>query len=228
MPATVAAGRAGERRDRAFCRALTSAMPSVDRPGPTVAVVRKLVVLLPAAAVLIGGCGSSGSSKAPNPNAKEQSPPGDIPDNQVFVAYRPAGSGFVVKVPEGWARRTQGSSVVFASNLNSVVVQGQAAQRAPTLTDARRRLAPQLAKTTSGFRLLAVDVLRRPAGPALHLVYETRSPPNAVTGKRTVQTVERYIFYRNRREAVLALTGAKGADNVDPWRTVSSSLRWTR
>ena len=86
---------------------------------------------------------------------------------------------------------------------------------------------PQIAKASSGFRLVSIDVVQRPAGRALHLVYQTRSRPNAVTGKRTVQTVERYIFFRKGREAVLTLTGAKGADNVDPWRTVSSSLRWS-
>jgi hypothetical protein len=187
--------------------------------------MRKLVVLVPAAAALLAGCG--GSSAPVSPTAQEHSPPGDIPDNQVFVDYRPAGAGFVVKVPEGWGRRADGQGVVFTSSLNSVAVAGQPASRAPTPADARRSLVPQIAKASSGFRLLSIDVVRRPAGPALHLVYQTRSRPNAVTGKRTVQTVERYIFFRKGREAVLTLTGARGADNVDPWRTVSSSLRWS-
>src|SRR3954470_10175370 len=35
--------------------------------------------------------------------APEKNPPGDIPDNQVFVPYRsPLGSS--IKVPEGWSR----------------------------------------------------------------------------------------------------------------------------
>jgi hypothetical protein len=191
--------------------------------------MRRLVVLVPAVAALLAGCGggSSSSTTAVNPNAKEHSPPGDIPDNQVFVPYRPAGGGFEIKVPEGWGRRTNGNAVVFTSSLNSVAVEGRTAASAPTPAEARRVLVPQLAKANRGFRLLAVNVVRRAAGPALHLVYETSSNPNAVTGKRTVQTVERYIFYRNGREAVITLSGAKGADNVDPWRTVSSSLRWS-
>jgi hypothetical protein len=187
--------------------------------------MRKLAVSLSTVAVLIAGCGTSGAPV--NPNAKEHNPPGDIPDNQVFVDYRPAGAGFVVKVPEGWARRTNGQEVVFTSSLNSVGVEGRSATAAPTPAQARRLLIPQLAKSNSGFRLLAVNVVRRPAGPALHLVYQTQSRPNAVTGRRTVQTVERYIFYRGGREAILTLSGAQGADNVDPWRTVSWSLRWS-
>src|SRR5689334_5158654 len=98
-------------------------MPDVDRTLPSVADMRKLAVFLPVAALFAAGCG--GGSNAPvNPNAQEHSPPGDIPDNQVFVPYKPAGAGFTVKVPEGWAKRTQGGAVVFSSNLNSVAVQG--------------------------------------------------------------------------------------------------------
>jgi hypothetical protein len=179
-------------------------------------------------AVLAGcGGGSGGSTSAVNPNAKEHNPPGDIPDNQVFVPYRPGGGGFVVKVPEGWARRVKGSTVTFTGNLNSVAVQSLPAQRAPTIAAVRRTLVPQLAKTTSGFRLVAVNTLRRPAGPAVHLVYQSASKANAVTGKRSLQTVERYLFFHNGREVVLTLAGPRGADNVDPWRTVSTSLRWT-
>jgi hypothetical protein len=179
-------------------------------------------------AVLAGcGGGSGGSTSAVNPNLKEHNPPGDIPDNQVFVPYRPAGGGFVVKVPEGWARRARGSTVTFTGNLNSVAVQSLPAQRAPTIAEVRRTIVPQLAKTTSGFRLVAVNTLRRPAGTAVHLVNQSASKANAVTGKRSLQTVERYLFFHNGREVVLTLAGPRGADNVDPWRTVSTSLRWT-
>jgi hypothetical protein len=38
--------------------------------------------------------------------------------------------------------------------------------------------------------------------------------------------VERYAFWRSGREVVLTLSGAKGADNVDPWRMVTDSFRW--
>ena len=38
--------------------------------------------------------------------------------------------------------------------------------------------------------------------------------------------VLRYAFFPNGTEAVLTLSGPKGADNVDAWRTISNSLRW--
>src|SRR5258708_19414512 len=38
------------------------------------------------------------------PLQPEKNPPGDIPDNQVFVQYT-SPRGFSFKVPEGWARK---------------------------------------------------------------------------------------------------------------------------
>ena len=192
--------------------------------------MRKILVLAAVLGLLVAaGCGgsSSSSSKSSSAPAKETTPPGDIPDTQAFVAYKPPSGGFVVKVPEGWARQTKAGVTTFASNLNSVAVQGTPAKGQITPAQARTTLVPQLAKSVPGFRLVRVDTLPRPAGTALHLVYQSSSTPNQVTGKRTVQTVERYIFFKNGREAILTLTGAKGADNVDPWKTVSSSLRWS-
>jgi hypothetical protein len=179
-------------------------------------------------AVLAGcGGGSGGSTSAVNPNAKEHSPPGDIPDNQAFVRYRPRAGGFVVKVPEGWARSASGGTVTFTGNLNSVAVQSQPAARPATVADVRGTLVPKLARTTRGFRLVAINVLRRPAGTAVHVVYDSASKANSVTGKRSQQTVEQYLFFHRGREVGLTLAGPRGADNVDPWRTVTSSLRWT-
>ena len=56
--------------------------------------------------------------------------------------------------------------------------------------------------------------------------YEIGSPPNPVTGKRALLAVERYIFFHNGTIVELTLSGAKGADNVDPWKAVSNSLTW--
>ena len=41
--------------------------------------------------------------------AAEKNPPGDIPDDQVFVAYTSRAGGYSLKVPEGWARTEKGS-----------------------------------------------------------------------------------------------------------------------
>ena len=52
--------------------------------------------------------------------------------------------------------------------------------------------------------------------------------PDPVTGKVYRDEVERYEFYRNGTESVLTLAGPVGADNVDPWRTVTNSFQWLR
>ena len=46
-------------------------------------------------------------------------------------------------------------------------------------------------------------------------------------GKQHVNAVERYQFSQGGKTVVLTLSGPKGADNVDPWRIVTDSLRWS-
>jgi hypothetical protein len=188
---------------------------------------RRYLVLVPLSVlVALPGCGSSGSSSTVNPNAKEHNPPGDIPDNQVFVAYRPPAGGYVLKVPEGWARTARAGAVSFTDKLNTITVQSAPASSALTAAAARKAL-PQLARSTPGFKLLGIDTLQRPAGPAVHITYLSSSKPDPVTGKRSVDKVERYTFFHKGRLVTLTLSGPKTADNVDPWKLVSSSVRWT-
>src|SRR3954451_8902625 len=95
----------------------------------TLTVVCTTAAILALGAAGCGGGQSSGgsASQSPNPNAKESSPPGDIPDNQAFVAYRPPGGGFSVKVPEGWSRIATGGAVTFTDKLNSIRMKSTAA-----------------------------------------------------------------------------------------------------
>jgi hypothetical protein len=60
------------------------------------------------------------------------------------------------------------------------------------------------------------------------MTYLARSPVNPVTGRSQTDAVERYVFFHNGQRVVLTLSGPKGADNVDPWRIVTDSLRYTR
>jgi hypothetical protein len=174
------------------------------------------------AAVAVAGCGSTSSkssSTAPNPNAPEKSPPGDIPDNQVYVPYKVPAGHVTLKVPEGWAQTKANGSVTFTDKLNSVAIQSVPAA-APLSAAAAQKAAQGLASAK-------VSTIKRPAGTAVHITYLAKSKPDPVTGKVTTDAVERYVFFHNGRLATLTLTGAKAADNVDPWRIVSSSVRWT-
>jgi hypothetical protein len=191
--------------------------------------MRKPTLLGGAAAVLIllggAGCGSGGgsgsaASSTVDPNGAEVSPPGDIPDNQAFVAYQPPGGGYSVKVPEGWARTKTDGAVVFTDKLNAIRM--ESGKRSSSLTVAAAQ------KTAGGLRGAKVSAVQRKAGTAILTTYLRKAQPDPVTGKAGTDAVERYAFFRNGREVTLTLRGPKGADNVDPWRIVTDSLRFTR
>jgi hypothetical protein len=193
--------------------------------------MRTIITLAATLAVLVvAGCGSSSSSSGtastPTPAAKDVSPPGDIPDTQAFVAYRPPGASFSVKVPEGWSRADQNGAITFTDKLNSIGIASHGAGAAPTAGQVRAEL-PQLARQVKGFSHPRVSVVSRHAGKAVLVRYQATAAPNAVTARAGTDAVERYTFFHKGRTVVLTLTGPRGADNVDPWRIVTDSLRWT-
>ncbi|MCU1356483.1 MAG: lipoprotein [Acidimicrobiales bacterium] len=169
--------------------------------------------------------GSTTPSGAADPNAPEVVAPGDIPDDQVFVSYAPPGATFSIKVPEGWSRATSNGTVTFTDKYNSVEVRSESNSPAPTVASVRATGLRDVA-TDPSFKLTKVSAITRKGGPAILATYAIGSPPNAVTGKKALLAVERYVFGHNGTTVVLTLSGAKGADNVDPWRIVSDSLTW--
>jgi hypothetical protein len=197
-----------------------------------------------AALAVVAGCGSNGrpTSKAAttaaaptraavttnssgSPNALQAeagaAAAGDIPDNQVFLAFRNGPSGYSMKYPEGWAQRGRGDSVIFRDKNNIVrIVVGAGA--APTAASVRAGLA----------RLKHVHVrnapqaMALPGGRAVKAVYTTQSPPNPVTGKRVKLVVDRYYLWKEGRRAVVDLGTPEGVDNVDAYRLMIQSFRW--
>jgi hypothetical protein len=150
--------------------------------------------------------------------------PGDIPDNQVFVNYRAAG-GFTVKVPEGWSRSDIAPDhVVFTDKYNTVDLTWSPQSTAPTESSAT---AAVQAKSYPAYQLVKTSTVKRKAGDAVLVAYHRTSDPNPVTGKRVTLDVEQYEFWRGGTTAVLTLSGATGADNVDPWKIVTDGFGWT-
>ena len=178
----------------------------------------------------LAACGSSSrntptTTKAVNPNAKEKSPPGDIPDTQVYVPFTLPGQGITVKVPEGWSRITSGKALVFTDNLNSVRIQTQPAAKPLSVSAVKKNQLHEL-RMTKGFKAGSVSTLARAGGTAIRIRYLAIAPPNAVTGKSVTDAVERYLYVHNGKELILTLSGPQGADNVDPWKLISNSVRW--
>jgi hypothetical protein len=190
----------------------------------------RIAIVVPAAfaalVLVASGCGSSSpSSKPVNPNAPEVNQAGDIPDNQAFVAYSPPDGGYTVKVPEGWARTANGGAVTFTDKLNAIRIESAPAAGPMTVADARRSDVPRLGRIVSGFQAGSVSVVSRRAGKAVLIRYLAASRPDPVTGKAGTDAVERYVFFGGGKRVTLTLSGRKGADNVDPWRIVTDSLR---
>jgi hypothetical protein len=166
------------------------------------------------------------SSGGVNPNAPEVNPAGDIPDNQVFVSYRPPGGQFTVKVPEGWARIVRGGTVSFTDKLNTIRMESRPAPAAPTVASARQAELAAIQAASRHYEAGTVTQVRRTAGAAVLITYKADAPADPVTGKVVHDTVERYEFWRGGTEAILTLSGPVGADNVDPWRIVTDSFQW--
>jgi hypothetical protein len=156
----------------------------------------------------------------------DDSPPGDIPDNQQFVTFR--APSYSLKVPEGWPRRLTAGRVTFSDKYNSITVKVSALSRRPSIASVTRSELPRLRKTVKGFSGPKVTTVQRSAGTAILITYLARSAPSAVTGKSIVDDVQQYEFWRNGKLATLTLAGPKGADNVDPWKLVTDSFAWKR
>ncbi len=159
--------------------------------------------------------------------ATEFNPPGDIPDNQVFVKYRPPGSTVTIQVPEGWARSTQAGTVTFTDHFNSVGISERSASTAPTEQSAMHHDVRAIEHANANVKAVHVSMITRAGQQAVLITYQADSKPDPVTNKVVVDAVEVYEFFHQGHEAVLTLTGPSGADNVDPWRTVSESLAWS-
>ena len=197
-----------------------------------------VVTALSLAGLAACGNGSSGSSNGSNagsatttgggvdPNAPEESPPGDIPDDQVFVPYQFPDGSFTVKVPEGWSRTEDAGTVTFTDKFNSIALSTTPASAAPTVASAERDEVPAIASAVGNYEAGTVETVTRSAGDAVRITYRADSPPDAVTGSSTTLDVERYELFDGSNEIVLVLSGPKGADNVDPWKLVTDSVRF--
>jgi hypothetical protein len=160
-----------------------------------------------------------------DPVPDEKNPPGDIPDNLAFIAYANTAGRYRFTHPEGWAERTRASTVTFTDKLNGVQVTTGTATTVPTVATAKQRDVPLLARTQAAFDLRSVSAVSEPAGTGVRIVYRRNSAPDLVTGRQYRDEVERYELVSGGREVIMELFGPVGADNVDAYRTMISSLR---
>jgi len=174
-------------------------------------------------ALLNAACGSSSrGAGAPNPSGIGLAA---IPAAEVFVPYAPKHGAFSLRYPKGWQRQDVQGATTFSDGYNEISVATTTQRTAPTTASVRSNYLVAL-RPLLGFKLVTVDTVSRPAGPAVRIKYQTTSVPDRVTGQRVPLDVERYLFWRHGRLLVITLSTPHGIDNSHAWQTVTDSLAW--
>ncbi len=158
------------------------------------------------------------------PVTPEVSPPGDIPDSQVFITYK-SPQGFSFKVPEGWARKDGADTTSFQGKYDVVAATITQISQPLDVSYANKTLAPDIQKGRA-VTLGKISLVKLPGGAAIKIAYSENSEPNAVTGKQIRMESERYYFTKDGKLVSLYLSAPLGSDNVDQWNLMSASFRW--
>ena len=172
------------------------------------------------APIVIGPAAAQETAVAP-----EKNPPGDIPDNQVFVQYT-SPSGFSIKVPEGWSRVDRPDGARFSDKYNIIDLAVSKADQPPDTASAKARDAAELKRAGRAVEIKSVKEVKLKSGPALVITYASNSDPNPVTNKQIRLEHERYLMFKNATLVSLDLSAPLGADNADQWKLMSDSFRW--
>ena len=198
----------------------TTATPTTRVPSAATPTTRGAT----AATVAPAGTSATSSKAAGTTQAPEAVVAGDIPDNQAFVAY--SGTGYTIKVPEGWARSADGTATVFTDKYNSIRIETMAMATAPTAASVSGTELPAIAKVAKGYTAGKVSAVTRKAGQAILATYQMDGIANGVTNKTVRLDVERYEFWKSGKATIVTLSSAAGSDNVDPWKTVTDGFGW--
>jgi hypothetical protein len=155
----------------------------------------------------------------------EKNPPGDIPDNQVFIDYA-SPLGFSVKVPEGWGRQDLPNGVSFADKYGRISMSQAAAPKMLSIEEAKQTLVSGLEKSSHAVTVAVVKPVKLPAGPAIRISYGSNSDPNPVTNKAIRLENDRYYFWKDGKLVSVNFSAPAGADNADQWDMMARSFRW--
>ena len=204
------------------------------------------MLIVPALGLLVAACASAGSptpgATAVGSGATASAPPaslvgpqpsepaggttgGDIPDNAVFLTYRGANPIFSIQYVEGWQVTSRPDGVVIRDKDSSETVAIVALQ-SDVAGYVRSTDLPAL-QAQAGFQLIKQDTVKVGGSTYVHLAYNQISPPDSVTGKQVPQTVDRYYVAGPNGLAKVSLATPHGVDNVDAFRQMIGSFRWS-
>ena len=176
---------------------------------------------------------SNGPTDSVPPSQGESQPPdtgggtshGDVPDNAVFLTYHGGTPAFAIQYVEGWQVSQQADGVVVRDKDSSETVSIVAPQADVAGYVASTDL-PAL-QAQSGFKLDKQDTVKVGATNYVHLTYHLPAPPDPVTGKQVPSTVDRYYVPGATGLAIVSLSTPDGVDNVDAFRQMIDSFRWS-
>lgn len=178
-----------------------------------------------AAALVVFPIGVRAVGAAEQPVHAEKNPPGDIPDHQVFVAYK-SPLGFALQVPEGWSRADRPDGARFTDKYNIIDVSVAQNGTAPTAQSVQSHQAAELAASGRAVKIASVKDVKLKHWPAVRIAYSSNSDPNPVTNKQIRLEHERFIFFKDGKTATIDFAAPLGADNADQWQLMSNSFQW--
>lgn len=214
------------------CSGAAPAGSGATAPTPTATVTAPAPV--PSAAAPSDSAGAGASPIAPSesapadtggPEASGSTAAGDIPDNAVFLTFKGGTPPFSIQYVEGWQVTPQSDGVVIRDKDSSETVQIVAApsdvRSFVTSTDIPALMAQP--KTS----IVKQDVQKVGGQSYVHLVVHQPAPPDPVTGKQVSSTVDRYYVPGPNGLAIVSLSTPNGVDNVDAFRQMIQSFKWT-
>jgi hypothetical protein len=225
--------RPNARRSTALLPLLGILLAACGSPAPSAVPSATLAASMPTAVPSpIATAAPSASTAVASPSEAASQPPdtggttsGDVPDNAVFLTYRDSAHGFSIKYVEGWQVTTGADGVVIHDKDSSETVAVVAPQ-----SDVRAYISgtdlPAL-RAQAGFTLVKQDTVKVGTRTYDHLAYKLPSPPDPVTGKQVPSTVDRYYVPGTSGLAVISLSTPDGVDNVDAFRLMIESFKWS-
>ena len=171
------------------------------------------------------GPGDTSPAESQAPDASGGTTSGDVPDNAVFLTYHQATLGFSIKYVEGWQVTTQPDGVVIRDKDSSETVAVVATTAEPAAYASGTDL-PAL-QGQAGFKLIKQDTVKVGGSTYVHIAYHLPSPPDPVTGKQVPSTVDRYYIKGTGTIAIVSLATPDGVDNVDAFRLMIESFKWS-
>ncbi len=210
----------------AGCNGAGGSVPTTSATGAASSLAPSPPPDSPGAASPSDAAPSAEASAAPSngPESGGTTAAGDIPDNAVFLTFKGVNPAFSIQSVEGWQVTRQPDGVVIRDKDSSetvAIVPPADVQSYISGTD-----LPAL-KARAHFKLVKQDTVKVGSQTYAHLVFHLPAAPDPVTGKQVPSTVDRYYVPGTSGLAVISLSTPDGVDNVDAFRQMIQSFKWS-